>query len=182
MCSAIRAWLLCWLCAVHALQEIKLQQDHCADVLKDLDVPEGWHVSWNCSRDKKVREGRQGRQGGSPSGVGRHGKGPGLRCLPGCQTQPFTRAPNRPALLLQGYSGTAIISRQAPLSVSCGIGAEEHDGEVGMCRQRSGMQLLPRLSGGKPGVQSLQLLLLSATEGKKEGQSQLVCPPPADPW
>ncbi|KAI3426491.1 hypothetical protein D9Q98_008857 [Chlorella vulgaris] len=66
---------------VLCLQEIKLQQDHCADVLKDLDVPEGWHVSWNCSRDKK------------------------------------------------GYSGTAIISRQAPLSVSCGIGAEEHDGE-----------------------------------------------------
>lgn len=66
---------------VLCLQEIKLQEDHCVEVLKELNLPEGWHVSWNCSRDKK------------------------------------------------GYSGTAIVSRQAPLSVSCGIGAEEHDGE-----------------------------------------------------
>lgn len=33
-----------------------------------------------------------------------------------------------------GYSGTAIVSREEPLSVSCGIGAEEHDGEVGVVR------------------------------------------------
>lgn len=30
----------------------------------------------------------------------------------------------------KGYSGTAILSRQAPLSVARGIGAEEHDDEV----------------------------------------------------
>lgn len=62
------------------LQEIKLQGDHCTDIAKELNLP-GWHVSWNCSTDKK------------------------------------------------GYSGTAILSRAEPLSVSSGIGTPEHDGE-----------------------------------------------------
>lgn len=31
-----------------------------------------------------------------------------------------------------GYSGVAILSRQEPLSVSCGIGDAAHDGEVGL--------------------------------------------------
>lgn len=34
------------------LQEIKLQADHCEAVLKELGLP-GWHVTWNCSKDKK---------------------------------------------------------------------------------------------------------------------------------
>jgi len=29
-----------------------------------------------------------------------------------------------------GYSGTAILSKDTPLSVSCGIGDPDHDGEV----------------------------------------------------
>ncbi|PSC68027.1 apurinic endonuclease-redox isoform X3 [Micractinium conductrix] len=66
---------------VVCLQEIKLQEDHCADALAGLELPPGWHCSWNCSRDKK------------------------------------------------GYSGTAILSRQEPLSITYGIGAAEHDGE-----------------------------------------------------
>lgn len=65
---------------VVCLQEIKLQGDHCTDIAKELNLP-GWHVSWNCSTDKK------------------------------------------------GYSGTAILSRAEPLSVSSGIGTPEHDGE-----------------------------------------------------
>jgi hypothetical protein len=40
-------------CPVCPVQEIKLQEEHCADVLKDLQLPPGWHASWNCSRDKK---------------------------------------------------------------------------------------------------------------------------------
>lgn len=48
-------------------QEIKLQEDHCVEVLKELNLPEGWHVSWNCSRDKKGEHntaGEWGRQAG----------------------------------------------------------------------------------------------------------------------
>lgn len=44
---------------------------------------------------------------------------------PNKQANPRLR---RPAA---GYSGTAILSREQPLSVTCGIGAEHHDGEVG---------------------------------------------------
>ncbi|PRW45261.1 apurinic endonuclease-redox [Chlorella sorokiniana] len=65
---------------VLCLQEIKLQADHCEGVLAELGLP-GWHVTWNCSKDKK------------------------------------------------GYSGTAILSKDSPLSVSCGIGDPDHDGE-----------------------------------------------------
>lgn len=36
-----------------------------------------------------------------------------------------------PAPPVAGYSGTAILSKDTPLSVSCGIGDPEHDGEVG---------------------------------------------------
>ncbi|KAL4436574.1 hypothetical protein ABPG75_003713 [Micractinium tetrahymenae] len=66
---------------VLCLQEIKLQDEHCSDALKELRLPDGWHATWNCSQNKK------------------------------------------------GYSGTAILSREEPLSVSCGIGMEDHDGE-----------------------------------------------------
>lgn len=66
---------------VLCLQEIKLQDEHCADALRELRLPDGWHATWNCSQSKK------------------------------------------------GYSGTAILSREQPLSVTCGIGAEHHDGE-----------------------------------------------------
>lgn len=53
-----------------------------------------------------------------------------------------------------GYSGTAILSRQPPLSVSCGIGIDEHDGEVGWetclaCR------LLVHMFAGLQGTQAL---------------------------
>ena len=37
------------------MQEIKLQASHCEEVLKELGLPD-WHVTWNCSQDKKGRQ------------------------------------------------------------------------------------------------------------------------------